>query len=210
MFADYETEEQQVEAIKTWWEKNRLPIIGGAVLGIAAIFGYRAWDDSQTEARRAAADQFQAVAEAESLEQMETLASPLIEKGDFYGAGAAMMMAKKAVEAEDYAAAIGHLNTAEAALSNAELQPLVKVRKARVYLAMNDLPMAKQSLPEGPEAYAGVIAEIKGDIAYAEGDLKSAYDLYDQALQSGKALVSNRQLLTIKRDQSQAAFTGEQ
>ena len=40
----YKTEEEQVEAIKKWWQENGKSIIAGVVIGITAIFGWRAYD----------------------------------------------------------------------------------------------------------------------------------------------------------------------
>ena len=37
----YKTEEEQVEAIKKWWNENGKSIIVGIVVGITAIFGWR-------------------------------------------------------------------------------------------------------------------------------------------------------------------------
>ncbi len=41
----YKTEEEQVEAIKKWWQENGKSIIAGVVIGITAIFGWRAYDN---------------------------------------------------------------------------------------------------------------------------------------------------------------------
>ena len=37
----YETEEQQVEAIKKWWKANGNTLIIGAVVGLAGLWGWR-------------------------------------------------------------------------------------------------------------------------------------------------------------------------
>ena len=41
----HRTEEEQVEAIKTWWKANGTSVIVGVVLGVAVIFGVRYWFD---------------------------------------------------------------------------------------------------------------------------------------------------------------------
>ncbi|MDX1697340.1 MAG: tetratricopeptide repeat protein, partial [Thiohalobacterales bacterium] len=38
-----ETEEQQVEELKKWWKENGSAIVTGVVLGLAILFGTRAW-----------------------------------------------------------------------------------------------------------------------------------------------------------------------
>ena len=41
----YKTEEEQVEAIKKWWSENGKSIIAGIIIGIAAIFGWRGYEN---------------------------------------------------------------------------------------------------------------------------------------------------------------------
>jgi len=38
---DYETEEQQLEAIKKWWKENSSMVVSGIAVGVAAIFGWQ-------------------------------------------------------------------------------------------------------------------------------------------------------------------------
>ena len=42
---DFETEEQQLEAIKKWWKENSNMIIGGIAVGVSAIFGWQYYQD---------------------------------------------------------------------------------------------------------------------------------------------------------------------
>ena len=37
----YETEEQQVEAVKKWWKENGVSLIVGVVMGLSAIAGWK-------------------------------------------------------------------------------------------------------------------------------------------------------------------------
>ena len=37
------TEEQQIDAIKQWWKENGSSIVTGVVLGLAVLFGGKAW-----------------------------------------------------------------------------------------------------------------------------------------------------------------------
>ena len=39
----YLEEEEQIEAIRNWWKENGRSVIAGAVLGLAAIFGWQGW-----------------------------------------------------------------------------------------------------------------------------------------------------------------------
>ena len=43
----YETEEQQVEAIKTWWKDNYKMIVGAGVLVVGGILGSQYYIENQ-------------------------------------------------------------------------------------------------------------------------------------------------------------------
>ena len=60
----YSTEEQQIEAIKKWWQTNGNSVLIGIVLAIAAVFGYQSWTQSQQENSEAAAVLYGQVIEA--------------------------------------------------------------------------------------------------------------------------------------------------
>jgi predicted negative regulator of RcsB-dependent stress response len=42
----YETEEQQVDAIKKWWHENGTMLIVGAVVGLAGLWGWRYYGET--------------------------------------------------------------------------------------------------------------------------------------------------------------------
>ena len=47
--AELLTEEEQVEQLKKWWKENGLSIVGGVVVGLALVFGWRSWQHHQLE-----------------------------------------------------------------------------------------------------------------------------------------------------------------
>ena len=55
----YETEEQQVEAIKRFWKENGTAIIVGAVLGLGGLWGWRYYNDEQIAAKEQASAAFE-------------------------------------------------------------------------------------------------------------------------------------------------------
>ena len=50
----YRTEEEQIEAIKKWWQTNGNNILIGIGLAIAVVFGYQFWKDSEQAAGESA------------------------------------------------------------------------------------------------------------------------------------------------------------
>ena len=50
----YSTEEQQVEAIKSWWRENGKAVLLGAILGIGGLYGWRYFQaEQQTRSEQA-------------------------------------------------------------------------------------------------------------------------------------------------------------
>ena len=50
----YNTEEEQVEAIKKWWNENGKSIIAGIIIGVIAIFGWRSYENHTAMQAKAA------------------------------------------------------------------------------------------------------------------------------------------------------------
>ena len=51
---DYDTEEEQLEAIKRWWRENGVGVILGVVVGLGALAGWKGWTWYQNEQAMAA------------------------------------------------------------------------------------------------------------------------------------------------------------
>ena len=60
----YQTEEEQVEAIKKWWKENGKSVIGGIVLGFAIIGGWKGWQGYQQNQGEAASQVYDAMRQA--------------------------------------------------------------------------------------------------------------------------------------------------
>ncbi|MCW8956189.1 MAG: tetratricopeptide repeat protein, partial [Gammaproteobacteria bacterium] len=63
---DYETEEQQVEALKRWWKENGKLIITGLTLGLALVVGVRFYNQYVNERAEAASYLFDQVTSNEA------------------------------------------------------------------------------------------------------------------------------------------------
>jgi len=57
----YRTEEEQVEAIRKWWDENGRSIVIAIVVAAAAGFGYQGWQEHQRGQRAQASDMYQAM-----------------------------------------------------------------------------------------------------------------------------------------------------
>ena len=197
----YDTEEQQVEAIKEWWKENGKAVIVGAVVGLGGIFGWRFYQDSQAEAQGAASQAYDKVltkiqnSGAES--SSDALAFIEANKESQYSVLAALQLAKAFVEAGELDKALEQLNWAKANTKDTAIVSLLTVRTSRVLAEQEKYDEALTQLDSTKEAgWAGRVAELKGDILLRQGNSEGAYAAYSEAQQQSDA----SQALQMKLD----------
>lgn len=208
--AEHLTEEEQLEAIKRWWDNNGKSLLTAILLGIAAYSGFEFWKtNQQTQAEAGSViyeELLQAVgAENQTEEQKSTakfLAQQLIEShgGSFYGISADLLLAKIAVQANDLDLALNHLNAALKQGPNDALQSVIHQRLAKVQAAKGDYAGAVSTLDKGQsQAVIGTYAETRGDVYLAQGDNDRARASYQLAIDSlGVDELARRQPLENK------------
>ncbi|PMI21753.1 hypothetical protein BCU63_30550, partial [Vibrio splendidus] len=132
----YDSEEQQVEAIKDWWKENGKAVIFGAVIGLGGLFGWRYYQDSVVEAREVASEGYTSVISALDAKgvdaQSDIQAFIDANKDAEYSVLAAMQLAKAQVQAGELAAALEQLEWAKSATKDVALTPLLTYRAARI------------------------------------------------------------------------------
>jgi len=192
--AQYETEEQQVEAIKTFWKENGKAIILGAVIGFGGIFGWDYYKDhkvSQAEAASAQyAEAFNSIVagsddQTEFVEKAETL------KQDFssstYAALAALKLAELEVSGDNFDGAMEQLRWV-VDQGNKTFAPVAQVRLARILLAQEQYDAAIAEVDAvTSEAYKASALMVKGEAQLAKGDREAAKNSFIQARDSSQA-----------------------
>ncbi len=197
----YDTEEQQVEAIKDWWKENGKAVILGAVVGLGGLFGWRYYQDSVTAAQEAASESYtkavQALAEKGASAEGDIQAFIDANKETEYSVLAALQLAKVQVEAGNLDEALAQLEWAKSATKDAAVTAVLDYRLARLKAQQGEFDAAVAQLANiADESWAGRVAELKGDILLRKGDSAAAYTAYTEAQQSGDA----SQTLQMKLD----------
>ncbi|MDO6459818.1 tetratricopeptide repeat protein [Granulosicoccaceae sp. 1_MG-2023] len=195
--SEYETEEQQVEAIKSWWSENGRSVLFGVVLGVAVIGGWRgfaAYKDGRAQDAAGIYGEFVEAAGAADLDKVASLAQQL--RDDYSGltfpvmaslAEAGLLVSEKG----DLATAAERLDWALNNASLEEMKTIAALRLARVRLAQGEHQAALSALPESASpAFAGLTAEIRGDIELAMGDQAKARASYEEARTLGGEVVN--------------------
>ncbi|HGS5257103.1 TPA: YfgM family protein [Vibrio cholerae] len=197
----YDTEEQQVEAIKDWWKENGKAVIFGAVIGLGGLFGWRYYQDSVVAAQEAASQSYSKAMDAlqakgiESEGTIQTFIDANKETG--YAVLAAMQLAKAQVDAGQLDEALAQLEWAKGATKDAALKPLLTFRVARLQAEQGQFDDALTQLTSIQEkSWAGRVAELRGDILMRKGDSAAAYAAYTEAQQAEDA----SQTLQMKLD----------
>ncbi|EKO3692629.1 MULTISPECIES: YfgM family protein [Vibrio] len=197
----YDTEEQQVEAIKDWWKENGKAVLLGAVLGLGGLFGWRYYQHSTTTGQETTSETYsKAIANFSAKgAQAESDLQHFIDnhQKSEYAVLAAMQLAKAQADAGQFDEALAQLEWAKKSTKDAALTPVIAFRIARLQAEQQQFDAALAELTTITEAsWAARVAELRGDIALRKGDKDAAYAAYSQAQQSSNA----SQTLQLKLD----------
>ncbi len=205
------TDEQQLETIKKWWQENGSSIVTGVILGLAVLFGAKAWFAWRENIAQQASDIYTAM--MSSLQQGDSTvtaerAGMLISdySGTPYAALAGLAIARLKIEEGALEAAQTQLQWAVDNADTDYVRNIARLRLARVKLALKDADGAWAVLEgAGPAAGTDVMfLELRGDIDSARGDQEQAAAAYRQALAVMAPDYPGSHLLQLKYDNARA------
>jgi predicted negative regulator of RcsB-dependent stress response len=189
----YETEEEQLDALKRWWKENGQSTIIGLVLGVVVILGWNYWQShkkTQSEQASTIYSQLIQAIEADKKDSAEKLAERLQEQypKTEYANYSALLLAKLKVQQGDVAKAQAILKNM-AAGSNKELGNIAKIRLVRLMLASGEYEQGSQLIndvdPATSSSFSGNYDELVGDLYVALDRLDQARSAYQKALENG-------------------------
>ena len=191
--AIYETEEEQLEALKRWWKENGTSTVVGVALGIAIIIGWNYWQEHKREqANQASAlyDQLLKAAETDQKDAVDKLAKRLQDQygNSNYAAYGSLFQAKFKVQQGDIPAAKEILKKI-AAGKDKELSHIAKIRLVKLMLASGEYEQGLQVINDVDQAEAAKFSdnydELVGDLYVALDRLDEARTAYQKALKNG-------------------------
>jgi predicted negative regulator of RcsB-dependent stress response len=205
------TEEEQVEALKRWWQENGKTLLLTLAVALALVFGWRTWQDRQAaEAANASAlyqNLVQAVTlalgpepDAAQVATAEHLALNL--KTDYedsaYASLGALLMARVAVEQAELDQALEELEWVLVRDPSDALRTVATLRKAQVLGEQGQVGTALALLDSlEPGNFEVSYQELKGDLLLKDGKAAEARDAYRLAAQAAETS-GVRPLLTMK------------
>ncbi|MFN3711763.1 MAG: YfgM family protein [Alishewanella aestuarii] len=198
----YSSEEQQVEAIKRFWNEYGKAIVGGVVIGLATLYGWRYYQAEQRASAEALSSSYsQLVQQQGGDDEWIAQAQSFItaQGSNNYAIFAALLTAREAVNKGDLALAVQQLSWVQQQTKDAGVKAIAQLRLARVQREIGDLAAALATVNQPvPESFAAQQAELKGDILQQSGDLVAAKAAYQLALSKAP---QNTQLVQIKLDE---------
>ncbi len=201
---EYETEEQQVEALKRWWKENGTSLIVGLFVGVSGLFGWRYYVDQNNSHAMQASDLYMQVMQSAALNSVDDKTIDINNKliNEFsdtpYAALSSLALAKSEYEKSNIDAATAQLEIAVKHASNDVIKQIANLRLAKVYIEQSkyDEALALLSLSH-TAAYDAQYEELKGDLYLAKGDVALARAAYDKAIDLQGAAASR--WLKLKR-----------
>ncbi len=191
----YETEEQQVEALKRWWKENGTSTLAGLAAAVLLLGGWNLWQSYQQDKQNQASALYEQLlqdVERGKHEEVDTVARRLKDQygSTAYASFAALMLAKSKVRQGDLEAAKSVLRQLVQDANSDELKNVARVRLVRLMLATAEYEQGLQLIaevdPSAAEGFGGSYDELKGDLYVALGRLGEARTAYQSALRSGQ------------------------
>lgn len=193
----YETEEQQVEAIKQFWKENGTAIILGAVIGFGALFGWNYYQDHKTKQGELASLAYSEI--LSMTEQGSSDNAELISKVDAirnehssssYASLAAMSLAETYANDNKFEEAAEQLQWV-VDQSNDTFESIAQLRLARVQLQLekySDAIATADSIDE--QAYKSNALLVKAEALIAQGKNDEAISVLIEARDAGNGVAN--------------------
>lgn len=202
--AIYDTEEEQLEQLKKWWESNRNSILSGLAGGIIVIAAVNFWHNYKMSDRMEASQLYQELLDTAALgsvkgeseknsESLEKIAEKLVSehRSSAYADYSVLLLVKSKVEKGDLDTAKSLLQQEIKNSDNAELRHICRLRLIQLLLATKDyeqgLKLISEVDPATQEGFAASYDELQGDLYLALDRTDEARSAYQSAIRTGQA-----------------------
>lgn len=185
------TEEEELAAIKEWWQRNGKPLLAGGALALAGVLGWQLWQDRQINQSQAASALYQQLVDISLNGAGEPDAAKVSEltgrlnkdfAGSHYAQYASLLLARVAVDSGRLDEAAAELRKVLDKPADATLGEVSRQRLARV-LSAQDKTEDGLALLAGEAAAVFVASreELRGDLLVKLGRNAEARAAYQKA-----------------------------
>ncbi|MFT0548011.1 YfgM family protein [Allopusillimonas ginsengisoli] len=189
----YDLEEQEkLDAMRAWWERYGTMCVVIAFVVAASVAGWRGWQWYQGHQASQAMGYYEALENAAAQDGDDAIvriqAASQTLRDDFAKSGYTVRGALVAAEAlrrhGELDAARAQLEWVIAKSGDAALIPLAHLRLAGIMLDQKQYDEALSQLENAPSSFAGLYADRRGDILFAQGKKEEARAAWNSALKS--------------------------
>ena len=171
-------EQEQLEALKAWWNDNRNQILGALLIVVVAMGGWRGWQYYQHKQSYGAATLYQQFIEqlaSNDAKRINDAAAAVTDKfgSTAYAERAELLAARVNEQGHDLARAKTQLQWVIDNARDATLKDVARLRLAAVLLDEKKYADALALLDaKHPDSFDGLFADLKGDVFSAQGKIE--------------------------------------
>lgn len=199
-------EQEQVDALKSWWKDNGKWVVGVLVVALLAFAGTQFWKKYQASQADEAAKLYVEVMKQVSTNDAKRIGDAADALAGKYGSSAyapraQLLAAQASIQAKDIPHAKAQLFWVIEHASEVALQDAARLKLASVLLDEKKYDDALKQLDAAhPESFTGLYADLKGDVLSAMGKVAEARAAYQQALDKTDPKSMYRNLIQLKLD----------
>lgn len=199
-------EQEQLDALKSWWKDNRAWVIAAlaiALIGYAALTYWKSYQGKQAaEAATLYAEVLKQVASNDPKRINDAVAAVVGKYGNTaYAPRAQLLAVQTNLQVKDLTTAKFQLEWVIAHATESGLQDTARLKLASILLDEKKFDEAMKLLDAThPEAFTGLYADLRGDVLAAQGKTDDARAAYKQAFDSLDSKSAYRNLIQLKLD----------
>jgi predicted negative regulator of RcsB-dependent stress response len=185
------TEDDELAAMKDWWQRNGKPLVTGGLLALVVVLGWQAWTRYESNQSQGASMLYQQLLETAltpsgqaDTARVADIANKLKSEfgGTAYAQYGSLFVAKVAVDNGKLDDAAAELKLVTDKPASDTLGEIARQRLARVLAAQNKTDDALKLLEgDADKAYLASREELKGDLLVQLGRTDEAHAAYQKA-----------------------------
>jgi predicted negative regulator of RcsB-dependent stress response len=185
------TEDDELAAMKDWWQRNGKPLLTGGLLALVVVFGWQAWTRYQGNQSQGASMLYQQLLETAltpsgqaDTARVADIANKLKSEyaGTAYAQYGSLFVAKVAVDNNKLDDAAAELKLVADKPASDTLGEIARQRLARVLATQNKVDEALKLLDgDADKAFLASREELKGDLLVQLGRTDDAHAAYQKA-----------------------------